>query len=89
MHAIAGLFGPVIFVMYAIGAVMTMGVMVWYLFHSKISTACLLLVKVTLRFLFAVVLFRSREHENCGPQPGCVRAHIESKTNLVKNSAMD
>lgn len=29
--------------------------------------------------LLAVVLFRSREHENCGPQPGCVRAHIESK----------
>lgn len=25
-----------------------------------------------------VVLFRSREHDNCGPQPGCVRAHIES-----------
>ncbi|XP_028759479.1 protein ENHANCED DISEASE RESISTANCE 2 isoform X3 [Neltuma alba] len=25
-----------------------------------------------------VVLFRSREHENCGPQPGWVRAHIES-----------
>ncbi|BFG30834.1 hypothetical protein CerSpe_171090 [Prunus speciosa] len=25
-----------------------------------------------------VVLFRSREHENCGPQPGHVRAHIES-----------
>ncbi|CAN8274521.1 unnamed protein product [Cochlearia groenlandica] len=25
-----------------------------------------------------VVLFRSREHENCGPQPGCVRAHLES-----------
>ncbi|KAG6387801.1 hypothetical protein SASPL_152995 [Salvia splendens] len=25
-----------------------------------------------------VVLFRSREHENCGPQPGFVRAHIES-----------
>ncbi|XP_027913088.1 protein ENHANCED DISEASE RESISTANCE 2-like [Vigna unguiculata] len=25
-----------------------------------------------------VVLFRSREHENCSPQPGCVRAHIES-----------
>ncbi|KAG5540329.1 hypothetical protein RHGRI_020534 [Rhododendron griersonianum] len=24
------------------------------------------------------VLFRSREHENCGPQPGFVRAHIES-----------
>lgn len=27
---------------------------------------------------FAVVLFRSREHENCGPVPGYVRAHIES-----------
>ncbi|KAK9267056.1 hypothetical protein L1049_003605 [Liquidambar formosana] len=26
----------------------------------------------------AVVLFRSREHENCGPQPGFVRAHVES-----------
>lgn len=25
-----------------------------------------------------VVLFRSREHENCGPQPGFVRGHIES-----------
>lgn len=25
-----------------------------------------------------VVLFRSREHENCGPQPGFVRAHVES-----------
>ncbi|XP_077234808.1 protein ENHANCED DISEASE RESISTANCE 2-like isoform X1 [Tasmannia lanceolata] len=25
-----------------------------------------------------VVLFRSREHPNCGPQPGFVRAHIES-----------
>ncbi|KAK4261522.1 hypothetical protein QN277_004509 [Acacia crassicarpa] len=25
-----------------------------------------------------VVLFRSREHVNCGPQPGYVRAHIES-----------
>ncbi|PON94693.1 Rho GTPase activating protein [Trema orientale] len=29
-----------------------------------------------------VVLFRSREHENCGPQPGYVRAHIESKYNI-------
>ncbi|XP_075505991.1 protein ENHANCED DISEASE RESISTANCE 2-like isoform X2 [Primulina tabacum] len=25
-----------------------------------------------------VVLFRSRKHANCGPQPGFVRAHIES-----------
>ncbi|GAB2296106.1 Protein ENHANCED DISEASE RESISTANCE 2 [Dionaea muscipula] len=25
-----------------------------------------------------VVLFRSREHENCSPQPGFVRAHLES-----------
>jgi hypothetical protein len=27
---------------------------------------------------FAVVLFQSREHPNCGPQPGFVRAQIES-----------
>jgi hypothetical protein len=25
-----------------------------------------------------VVLFRSTEHQNCGPQPGFVRAFIES-----------
>ncbi|KAL5724656.1 Protein ENHANCED DISEASE RESISTANCE 2 [Ranunculus cassubicifolius] len=25
-----------------------------------------------------VVLFRSREHDSCGPQPGFVRAHVES-----------
>ncbi|GLU05317.1 hypothetical protein SLE2022_224210 [Rubroshorea leprosula] len=25
-----------------------------------------------------VVLFRSREHQNCGPEPGYVRAHLES-----------
>jgi len=25
-----------------------------------------------------VILFRSREHQSCPPQPGCVRAHIES-----------
>ncbi|CAA0838822.1 Protein ENHANCED DISEASE RESISTANCE 2 [Striga hermonthica] len=29
-------------------------------------------------FSCAVVLFRSREHKNCGPQRGFVRAHIES-----------
>jgi len=29
-------------------------------------------------FISAVVLFRSREHIECGPQPGFVRAHIES-----------
>lgn len=28
------------------------------------------------------MLFRSREHENCAPQPGFVRAHIESKFNF-------
>ncbi|KAK4374253.1 hypothetical protein RND71_004930 [Anisodus tanguticus] len=30
-----------------------------------------------------VVLFRSREHENCGPLPGYVRAHIESDVPTV------
>jgi len=40
--------------------------------------------KFALMFLLlAVVLFRSREHENCSPQPGCVRAHIESKIQLL------
>lgn len=34
---------------------------------------------IMVSFHVAVVLFRSREHENCGPQPGYVRAHIESK----------
>ncbi|KAL6641533.1 hypothetical protein ACP70R_019714 [Stipagrostis hirtigluma subsp. patula] len=29
-------------------------------------------------FPIYVVLFQSREHPNCGPQPGFVRAHIES-----------
>lgn len=29
-------------------------------------------------FLYAVVLLQSREHANCGHQPGFVRAHIES-----------
>ncbi|XP_018676290.2 protein ENHANCED DISEASE RESISTANCE 2-like isoform X11 [Musa acuminata AAA Group] len=28
--------------------------------------------------VLAVVLFRSREHVNCSPQPGFVRAHVES-----------
>lgn len=32
---------------------------------------------------FAVVLFRSREHAICGPQPGYVRAHIESKSHDI------
>lgn len=36
-------------------------------------------VSLDLCCFFAVVLFRSREHENCGPQPGYVRAHVESK----------
>ncbi|KAJ0755628.1 putative START domain-containing protein [Helianthus annuus] len=28
--------------------------------------------------VMVIGLFCSREHENCGPQPGYVRAHIES-----------
>ena len=38
--------------------------------------------------LYAVVLFRSREHDNCGPQPGCVRAHIESKISFWSDSIL-
>ncbi|CAH2078573.1 unnamed protein product [Thlaspi arvense] len=30
-------------------------------------------------FLFSLLILESgKEHENCGPQPGCVRAHLES-----------
>lgn len=51
----------------------------------------LLWFAVILSFIYicycAVVLFCSREHENCGPQPGYVRAHIESK--LFYTSAFD
>ena len=40
--------------------------------------------KFALMFLLlAVVLFCSREHENCSPQPGWVRAHIESKIQFL------
>lgn len=35
--------------------------------------------KLSLYSYYVVVVFRSREHENCGPQPGCVRAHVESE----------
>jgi hypothetical protein len=37
-------------------------------------------------FSSAVVLFQSREHPNCGPQPGFVRAHIESNEPALMNS---
>lgn len=63
--------------MCGIGVEMMMGAMV-------ICSACFLLIgiynfPIIVSFHVAVVLFRSREHENCGPQPGYVRAHIESK----------
>lgn len=66
--------------MYVIGAEMMTGVMVRssfsYLKFPLISQHCRFPRSV---FCYgAVVLFRSREHENCGPQPGYVRAHVES-----------
>ncbi|RRT78914.1 hypothetical protein B296_00005244 [Ensete ventricosum] len=78
VHASAGLCGLVTFVMYVIGGVMMMEVMVSIKFkklafayhltqHSWCHASC-----------NAVVLFQSREHPDCGPQPGFVRAHLES-----------
>lgn len=32
----------------------------------------------------AVVLFQSREHPNCHPQPGFVRAHVESTSRISR-----
>lgn len=70
--------------MCATGDVMMMAVMVSLLVvfsfpflmwaHPPIVNALL--------FICAVVLFRSREHPNCGAKPGFVRAHIESTFHL-------
>ncbi|RVW61994.1 Protein enhanced disease resistance 2-like [Vitis vinifera] len=35
-------------------------------------------VEMMMEVMVNVLLFRSTEHENCGPQPGYVRAHLES-----------
>lgn len=65
--------------MFAIGVEMMMEAMVNVLeplfpYHDSCMTLSLIH-----HCYCAVVLFRSREHENCGPQPGYIRAHIESK----------
>lgn len=78
--AVAGLCGLVIFVMCDIGDEMMMEVMVNVLLVGTIHLLfCLLKLPCFLDCYCAVVLFRSREHEHCGPQPGYVRAHIESQ----------
>lgn len=79
IHAVSGLCGLVTFAMCVIGVEMTMEAMVtllWYL----LATSIYYFIELD-RFscYCTVVLFQSREHENCGPQPGYVRAHIESK----------
>ena len=77
---IAGLSGHVTFVMLGTGAEMMTGVMVSACINICLIVKflwCILTCQVYL--LSAVVLFCSREHENCGPQPGYVGAHIESK----------
>lgn len=86
---VAGLCGPATFVMSVIGAEMMMEVMVcvsillftltFFPFSPQLNFP-LFFFKLCLG---AVVLFRSREHENCGPQPGFVRAHIESNLQIV------
>ena len=47
-----------------------------FLFILVETIVSLCLIKI--HTLVAVVLFRSREHKNCNPLPGYVRAHIES-----------
>lgn len=86
MLAIPGLCGPVTYVMCVIGGETMMEVMVSVFYDSFLLIVylfSLLCFAVILSFIYicycAVVLFCSREHENCGPQPGYVRAHIESK----------
>lgn len=37
--------------------------------------------------LTAVIVFRSKEHPSCPPQPGCVRAHIESTKQISSGCA--
>lgn len=46
---------------------------------SKFLTACTIALSERCRGLATVILFRSQEHPRCPPEPGCVRAHIESK----------
>lgn len=69
--------------MYGIGVEMMMEVMVSVLLVHICSEIDVLFLLLDIHFLsfllFAVVLFCSREHENCGPLPGYVRAHIESR----------
>lgn len=57
----------------------------WWQLWWVVSLVCSLFLLIFLVPRFknvccycAVVLFQSREHENCGPQPGYVRAHVES-----------
>lgn len=66
--------------MFAIGVEMMMGVMVSILLVIVFQPLTCSFGELTKFSCYhAVVLFRSREHENCGPQPGYVRAHIESE----------
>lgn len=46
---------------------------------SKFLIACGSALSEWCRGLAVVILFRSKEHPSCPPEPGCVRAHIESK----------
>ena len=85
LHVVAGLYGPVTFAMCVIGVEMMMEVMVSPLqIYLCIELYAYFSSFRNFPFFYcsgycAVVLFRSREHENCGPQPGYVRAHVESK----------
>ena len=82
----AGLCGLVTSAMYVTGVVMTMEVMVSPLPLLLVQKLDSLYYTSSFNYLSCsfceVVLFRSREHANCGPQPGFVRAHLESKFSI-------
>lgn len=67
--------------MFVIGEETMTGVMVsiWFVISSPVFSCSVQSLTEFPSCYFPVVLFRSREHENCGPQPGYVRAHIESQ----------
>lgn len=85
INIFTGLCGPETFVMFVIGGAMMMEAMVCVaknLFISAFECFISYLMVTNSILHFPVVLFQSREHPNCGPQPGFVRAHLESNFSI-------
>ena len=73
--------------MYVTGGITMMEAMVSVPLISSMLLSPLCNVSMHI-FHSAVVLFRSREHAECGPQPGFVRAHIESTFIYMRTKLM-